>query len=101
MAYGTFPGPIFDVKSGYEVRISIYCLCHVLYSDFCEIMVQFINSGIAKDGTVKNDITAVNRWPHISSTWLKRAYINPSSNASDIGKAMNHEGFASKSTFNQ
>jgi hypothetical protein len=39
MTCGTFPGPIFDAKSGYEVRISIYHLCHVLYSDFCEIMV--------------------------------------------------------------
>ena len=36
MTYGTFPGPIFDVKLGHEVRISIYYLCHVLYS---EIMV--------------------------------------------------------------
>jgi hypothetical protein len=27
MKYDTFPGPIFDVKSRYEVRISIYCLC--------------------------------------------------------------------------
>jgi hypothetical protein len=36
MTYGTFPGPIFDVKSGYEVRISIYHLCHMLYSDFCD-----------------------------------------------------------------
>jgi len=39
MTYGVFPGPIFDVKSRYEVRISIYPLCHVLYSDLCEIMV--------------------------------------------------------------
>jgi len=36
MTYGTFPGPISDVKLGHEVRISIYYLCHVLYS---EIMV--------------------------------------------------------------
>lgn len=36
ITYGTFPGPIFDVKLGYEVRISIYYLCHMLYS---EIMV--------------------------------------------------------------
>jgi SPX domain protein involved in polyphosphate accumulation len=27
--------------------------------------------------------------------WLKRAYINPFSNASDIGKAMKHQAFAS------
>jgi len=39
MTYGTFPWPIFDVKWGYEVRISIYDLCHMLYFDFCEIMV--------------------------------------------------------------
>jgi hypothetical protein len=29
--------------------------------------------------------------------WLKRAYINPFSNASDIGKAMKYQGFSSKS----
>ena len=29
--------------------------------------------------------------------WLKRAYINPFSNASDIGKVMKHQGFTSKS----
>ena len=33
MTYDTFPGLIFDVKSRYEVRISIYPLCHVLYSN--------------------------------------------------------------------
>jgi hypothetical protein len=32
--------------------------------------------------------------------WLKRAYINPFSNASDIGKTMKHQGFASKSWIN-
>jgi hypothetical protein len=26
MTYGTFPGPLFDVKSGYEIRIAIYHL---------------------------------------------------------------------------
>jgi hypothetical protein len=31
--------------------------------------------------------------------WLKRAYINPFSNASDIGKAMKPQGFGSKSKF--
>jgi hypothetical protein len=46
MTYGTFPGPIFDVKLVYEVRISIYHLCHVLYSDFCDngIIYQFSDS---------------------------------------------------------
>jgi len=39
MAYGTFQGLIFVVESGYEVRISMYILCNVLYSDFCEIIV--------------------------------------------------------------
>jgi hypothetical protein len=36
--------------------------------------------------------------PHyMPIVWLKRAYINPFSNASDIGKTMKHQGFASKS----
>jgi len=58
-----------------------------------------MNSGIAKDRTAKKNIHAVNGWPFISSIWLKKAYINPISNASDIGKAMKHQGFASKSLF--
>jgi hypothetical protein len=39
MTYGTCTGPILHVKSRYEVRISIHHLCHVLYSDLCDIMV--------------------------------------------------------------
>jgi len=40
---------------------------------------------------------ASNTFHYMPIVWLKRAYINPFSNASDIGKAMNHQGFASKS----
>jgi hypothetical protein len=56
-----------------------------------------MNLGIANDGTTRNDIPAVNRWPIISSMWLKRYYINPLSNASDIRKAMKPQGFGNKS----
>jgi hypothetical protein len=56
-----------------------------------------MNLGIANDGTARNNLPAVNRRPFISSMWLKKAYINPFSNASDIGKAMKHQGFACKS----
>ena len=56
-----------------------------------------MNLGIANDGTARNNLAALNRWPFISSMWLKRAYINPFSNASDIGKAIKHQGFACKS----
>jgi hypothetical protein len=49
-----------------------------------------MNSGIAKDGTAKNHIPAMNWWPCMSSAWLKRVYINPFSNAYDIGKIMKH-----------
>jgi hypothetical protein len=58
-----------------------------------------MNLGIANDRTARNDLPAVNRWSFISSMWLKRAYINPFSNASDIGKAMKPQGFGSKSRF--
>ena len=58
-----------------------------------------MNLGIANDGTARNDIPAVNRWPFISSMWLKRDYINPFSNASDIGKAMKPQGFGNKSKY--
>jgi hypothetical protein len=60
-----------------------------------------MNSGIAKDGTMENDIPTVNGWHFISSIWLKRAYTNPFSNASDIGKEVKHKGFGNKSTFYQ
>jgi hypothetical protein len=33
--------------------------------------------------------------------WLKNVYINPSSNACDIGKAMDNQGLVRKSTFDQ
>jgi hypothetical protein len=33
--------------------------------------------------------------------WLKRACINPFSNATDIGKAMKHQGYTTKSPFTQ
>ena len=56
-----------------------------------------MNLCIANDGTARNDLPAVNRWPIISSMWLKRDYINPLSNASDIGKAMKPQGFGNKS----
>ena len=56
-----------------------------------------MNSGITKEGTGKNNIPAVNGWPCISNMWLKRDYINPFSNASDIGKAMKPQGFGNKS----
>ena len=46
-----------------------------------------MNLGIANDGTARNNLAALNRWPFISSMWLKRAYINPFSNASDIDKS--------------
>jgi hypothetical protein len=56
-----------------------------------------MNSGIAKDGTAKNDIPEVNLWPCIFSTWLNRDYINPFGNASDMGKAIKPKGFGNKS----
>ena len=56
-----------------------------------------MNLGIANDGTARNDLPAVNRCSFISSMWLKKYYINPFSNASDIGKTMKPQGFASKS----
>jgi hypothetical protein len=58
-----------------------------------------MNLGIENDGTTRNDIPVVNRWPFISSMWLRRAYINPFSNASDIGKAMKAQEFGTKSKF--
>ena len=58
-----------------------------------------MNLGIANDGTARNNLAALNRWPFISSMWLKRAYINPFSNASDIGKSNEPYGFGSKSKF--
>jgi hypothetical protein len=60
-----------------------------------------MNPDIAMDRAAENDIPAAKGWPCISSIWLKRAYINPFSNASNIGKAMKHQGFGSKSTFDQ
>ena len=62
---------------------------------------QSINSGIAKDRTTTNNIPAVLVWPYIFNIQLKRVYINPSSNASDIGKAMDNQEFVRKSTFDQ
>ena len=56
-----------------------------------------MNLGISNDGTARNDLPAVNEWPIISSMLLKRDYINPLSNASDIGKAMKPQGFGNKS----
>jgi long-subunit fatty acid transport protein len=56
-----------------------------------------MNLGIANDGIARNDLRAVNRWPFISSMWLERYYINPFSNASDIGKIMKPQGFGNKS----
>ena len=58
-----------------------------------------MNLGIANDRTARDNLLAVNWQPFISSMWLKRAYINPFSNASDIGKAMKPQGFGSKSKF--
>ena len=59
-----------------------------------------MNLSIANDRTAGNNLPVVNRWPFISSMCLKRAYINPFGNASDIGKAMKPQGFCSKSKFN-
>jgi len=42
-----------------------------------------------------------NVWPFMSSIWFKRVYVNPSSNASDIHKVMEHQGFVGKSTFDE
>ena len=56
-----------------------------------------MNLGIANDGTTRNDLPAVNRWPFIFIMGLKRDYINPFSNASDIGKTMKPQGFGNKS----
>ena len=56
-----------------------------------------MNLGIANDGTARNNLPAVNRCSFISCMWLKRDYINPFSNASDIGKAMKPQGFGNKS----
>ena len=55
-----------------------------------------MNLGIENDRTARNGLPAVNRWPIISSMWLKRDYINPLSNSSDIGKAMKPQGFGNK-----
>jgi hypothetical protein len=60
-----------------------------------------MNSHIAQDGTTKNNIHAANGYSFMSSMWLKRAYINLISDASDISKVMKHQGFGSKSTFHQ
>jgi hypothetical protein len=56
---------------------------------------------MVKDETAKSVSPAVNGWPYTSSIWLKRVYVNPFGNASDMGKAGEYQGFVHKSSFDQ
>ena len=58
----------------------------------------FGNKSKSDDDNTINTIKKYIQYSHyMPIVWLKRAYINPFGNASDIGKAMKHQGFACKS----
>ena len=59
MTYDTSPEPAVYVDLVSGVRITIFCLWHLVSSAFCVSMVQMTNSAIADVPTVINVVTVV------------------------------------------